>query len=116
MADRTIQLVFSNPAEGRDADFDEWYNQVHLPEILATPGMVSAQRYDLYEAEIYRAQGATPPAHRYLTIYEMEGDVDAIMLKIREGVGSGAIVMSDCLDLTSSALSFWTPHGPKVEA
>jgi hypothetical protein len=116
MADRTIQLAFSNPAEGKEDEFNQWYDNVHLPDILATPGMLSAQRYDLYEAEIYRAQGAAPPEHRYLTIYEMEGDVDAIMLKIREGVASGKIVMADCIDLPASRLSFWTPHGPKVQA
>lgn len=107
---RTIQLVFSNPAAGRDDEFNEWYDNVHLPDILSIPGMVSAQRYDLYEAEIYRVPGGATPAHRYLTIYEMEGDVDAIMGAVRAAVASGTIVMSDCLDLPSSVLSFWTPR------
>jgi hypothetical protein len=116
MGDKRIQLVFSNPAEGKDDEFNEWYETVHIPDLLAVPGMLSAQRYDLYDAEIYRAEGATPPEHRYLVIYEMEGDVDAILLKIQEDVVAGKIVMGDCLDMSSWRLSFWTPHGPKANA
>ena len=34
MADSTIQIVFSNPFEGKDDEFNEWYDNVHLPEVL----------------------------------------------------------------------------------
>jgi hypothetical protein len=44
MGDTTLYLVFSNPVEGRDRDLNDWYDQVHLPEVLATPGMRTAQR------------------------------------------------------------------------
>jgi hypothetical protein len=117
MADnKFIQIVFSNPAEGKDDEFNEWYDNVHIPELLAIPGMLSAQRYKLRDAEIYRMEGATPPEHGYLLIYEMEGDVDAIMQKIQENVVAGKINMADCLDMSSWRLSFWTPEGPKVNA
>jgi hypothetical protein len=117
MADnKFIQIVFSNPAEGKDDEFNEWYDNVHIPDLLAIPGMLSAQRYALHDAEIYRMEGATPPEHRYLLIYEMEGDVDAIMKKIQENVAAGKISMADCLDMSSWRLSFWTPVGPKVNA
>lgn len=111
MTDKTLQLVYSRPAEGREAEFDEWYNNVHLPEILAVPGIVSAQRFDLFDAEITAQMPR--PTHRYLAVYEMEGDVDATMKAIREGVESGAIHMSDSFDAMASLMSFWTPAGPK---
>ena len=116
MADKFIQIVFSNPAEGKDDEFNEWYDNVHIPELLAVPGMLSAQRYDLRDAEIYRMEGGAQPEHRYLLIYEMEGDVNAIMQKIQESVATGEINMADCLDMSSWRLSFWTPRGPKVNA
>jgi hypothetical protein len=53
-------------------------------------------------------------SHAYLTVYEMEGDVDATMGKIREAVMSGAMSMGDSLDLASTVMSYWTPRGPKV--
>jgi hypothetical protein len=116
MADKFIQIVFSNPAEGKDDEFNEWYDNVHIPDLLAIPGMLSAQRYDLRDAEIYRMEGATQPEHRYLLIYEMEGDVDAILQEIQENVAAGKINMADCLDMSSWKLSFWTPRGSKVNA
>ncbi|MEO3760170.1 hypothetical protein ABGB19_18050 [Mycobacterium sp. B14F4] len=117
MAERFIQVVYSNPAEGKtDSEFNEWYDHVHIPELLAMPGMLSAARYDLHDAQIYHVPGGVVPEHRYLCIYEMEGDVDAIMEKIVAGVAEGQINMADCLDLPSSRMSFWRPRGEKVEA
>ncbi len=116
MADKFIQIVFSNPLPGRDDEFNEWYDNVHIPELLAVPGMLSAQRYEIRDAEIYHMEGGAVPEHRYALIYEMEGDVDAIMNKIQQGVADGKINMADCLDMSSWRLSFWDPRGPKVTA
>ena len=113
--DRTLYLVFSNPVEGKDREFNEWYDSVHLREVLATPGMVSAQRYKVREAEINRAAGV-PSTYRYLLVYEMEGDVDATMSKLQEAASSGLLRMSDALDLSSVSMSFWTPLGQKLLA
>jgi hypothetical protein len=113
MNDTTLYLVFSNPVDGKEREFNEWYDAVHVPEVMATPGMVSAQRFDLRDTEIARVAGMTS-AHRYLLVYEMDGDPDVIMGKISEAVGSGAIAMNDALDLNSVAMSFWTPRGPQV--
>ena len=116
MADKFIQIVFSNPLEGRDDEFNEWYDSVHIPELLAVPGMLSAQRYDLRDAEIYGMEGGNAPEHRYAIIYEMEGDVDAILNQIQKSVVAGQIHMADCLDMSSWRLSFWNPRGPKAIA
>lgn len=109
-----IQLVFSNAKEGRDEEFNDWYDNVHVPDLLAIPGVLSAQRYDLLETAINRDPAMPAPAHRYLCVYEMEGDVDAIMAKIQESVLSGGIVMTDAMDVMESRLSFWSPRGPKA--
>lgn len=115
MAEKFIQIVFSNPLEGRDQEFNEWYDNVHIPQLLAIPGMLSAQRYTLRDAEMYRAPGGFAPQHRYAIIYEMAGDVDTIMKSIQEAVMAGEIVMHDSLDMDSWRLAFWTPRGPKAE-
>ena len=116
-SDKTLYLVFGNPAAGKEAEFNEWYDNVDVPEVLATPGMLTAQRFELRDSEMTGAEGGPPaPAHRYLTVYEMEGDVDATMAKIGDAVQSGAMHMSDSLDMGGVAMSFWTPRGPKVSA
>ena len=111
MADRVIQLVFSNPFEGKDDEFNEWYDNIHLPEVLAMPGVISAERFDL--RPLARTDANTPE-FRYLAIYKMEGDPDVLLAKISEGVRSGAIVMSDTFDARGSRLSFWTPRSKRA--
>src|SRR5215471_1775199 len=97
--DRTLYLVFSNPVEGKEDEFNEWYDTVHMPEVLATPGMLTAQRFKLRETEITHHSGMPAPTHRYLLVYQMEGDVDAIMAKVQAAAMSGEMVMNDALDV-----------------
>ncbi|MBY8856794.1 hypothetical protein K7711_09930 [Nocardia sp. CA2R105] len=116
MTDTFIQIVYSNPVAGREDEFNEWYDNVHVPQLLAVPGMRSAQRYTLRDSEIYRAPGASTPEQRYAIIYEMQGEAEAIMAEIRARVASGQIRMHDSLDMSSWRLAFWTPRGPRAES
>ncbi len=116
MGDRKMFLVFSNPVEGKEREFNEWYETVHVPELLATGGIVSAQRFDAHERAADREAGLPPPAHRYLTVYEIEGDIDETMAGVGEALESGRLHMGESLDRTTAVMSFWTPHGPKVES
>lgn len=50
-----------------ERDFDEWYDRVHLPEIVGCPGFVSGTRL---KAGPHPADG--PGLRRMLTIYEVE--------------------------------------------
>lgn len=108
MAEKFVQVVFSNPTQGKEDEFNDWYDNVHIPELLTVPGMLSATRYALHDAAIYHVEGGAVPEHKYMCVYEMEGDVDEIMGKIRKSVANGQVHMSDSLDLPSSRLSFWT--------
>jgi hypothetical protein len=40
--------VFINPLEGRDAEFNEWYDAEHVPDVLALPGFVRAERFAVH--------------------------------------------------------------------
>lgn len=46
-----------------DREFNQWYEQVHLPEIVACPGILSGRR-------MVSPDGDQRP--RYITIYEVE--------------------------------------------
>jgi hypothetical protein len=116
VSDRNVFMVFSNPVEGKEPEFNQWYEAVHVPQLLATPGFVSAQRFDVHERAADREAGLPPPAHRYVAIYEIEGDIDATMAAVGEAMLDGRLDMGDSLDRSTAAISFWTPHGPKVES
>lgn len=111
--ERSRYFVFGNCLAGQEQAYTEWYDNTHLSEVLAVPGVLSAQRYTLAEPEF--AQG-TPATHRYLALYEFEGDADAVMSGIRAKSASGEMVMHGSLDLETVTMSFWAPRGSKVEA
>src|ERR1700722_15289943 len=66
-----ILMAFSNPHPGTDAEFNKWYDDIHLQEILSVKGYVSAQRFHVSDAQMV---GRAGPVHKYLTIYEVETD------------------------------------------
>ena len=39
-----LVLIFSNPKDGEETEFNRWYEDIHLDEILATTGWEGAQR------------------------------------------------------------------------
>lgn len=59
----------TNAVEGKDAEFSKWYDEVHLEEVLDTPGFVAVQRYQLNDVQL----GTNHP-YKYLAIYELETD------------------------------------------
>lgn len=116
MSDRFTQVVFSNPADGKEAEFNEWYDNVHIPQLLEVPGVLSAKRFALRDSELYRVPGGHQPGHRYMCVYELQGDLNAIMTEIRARVADGRVFMADCLDLPSSRMSFWDQRGDEFTA
>ncbi len=61
---RVIFVVGTNPPPGKESEFNEWYDDVHVPMLLKAPGMVRATRYQLV--------GEKEGIPKYLAIYEME--------------------------------------------
>jgi len=65
---RAIVLVFTNCADAaREKEFNEWYDNVHVPDVLETPGFVGATRYELMG-------NPGPGQGKYLAIYQVESD------------------------------------------
>ena len=87
-------LAFTNPVVGREDEFNRWYDERHVPDLLAVPGFVSAQRFALTDAT-----GQGKPGWTYLALYELEtDDLDALMEEVRSRLGTDAIPVSDTLD------------------
>jgi hypothetical protein len=67
-------VVFSEPFEGRDEEFDAWYTGRHLDDICALPGFTTAQRFKLHSVSMGRT------LNKYMAIYDMEtDDPDAVI-------------------------------------
>jgi len=118
MAD-DLFLVFSNPAAGREDEFNEWYDHHHLGDVLDVPGVTAARRYELAPVKPPEADGMPeppPPAHAYLAVYELDRDPDEVLAEFLRRVGSGEMPLSDSLDLATISMSAWRARGPRREA
>lgn len=101
-----LVMVLSNPVEGREAEFDEWYERIHLDEVMATAGFSSAQRFKL-EA----ARGAAS-AHDYLALYETEADSAEEVIERLNGSRS-ARQQSGSINSRDAALWVFAPTGER---
>ncbi len=99
---RSVMLVFSDPVDrSREAEYNDWYQNVHLPEVLAVPGIVGAQRW-AFSPEQRTPDVVPPTGHRYLTVYEIDGDdssAETITARIAELTARGQITRSDAVGL-----------------
>jgi len=66
-----VFLAFSNAAnDDVHAEFNEWYDNVHMREVLALPGVISARRFKLANAQVMPGDDAG--GRSYLALYEVE--------------------------------------------
>ena len=70
---RALLVVLSSPVSSeRDDAYNDWYTNVHLPDVLAVPGYVRAARYKAFPGDRSFEQ-------EYLALYELEiEDLDAL--------------------------------------
>lgn len=75
---RWVSLVENNADPGRHAQFNDWYDNMHLPDALGSPGFVRARRYERHAFRDGRAQ--------YLAVYEIDStDIDETM-RVRRAI------------------------------
>jgi hypothetical protein len=60
-----VMIVQSRPVSAdREDEYNQWYDDVHIAQILAVPGFTSARRYKVI--------GADGPV--YVAVYDIEAD------------------------------------------
>jgi hypothetical protein len=79
--------------------------------------VVAAQRYDIAELTVPDDEDLPaqlpPPTHRYLVIYEVEGEPEDVMAQFLDRVMSGKMSLGDTLDLTTVSMTAWRPSGQR---
>ena len=73
---RWINIVESNCKDpSRESEYNDWYDNIHMPNVLATPGFVSARRYEISSPKEGRG--------KYIAVYEIETNDLAETMKVR---------------------------------
>lgn len=92
-------LVFCNPVAGQEAEFNDWYSNRHLPDVLRVPGYLSAQRFGLSAPA-----GVDDSCWRYLAVYEVDhARYDAAIAEVAARSGTALMPISDAAERPLSA-------------
>jgi phage/plasmid-associated DNA primase len=96
-------VVYSNPVKGREQEYNDWYSNQHLSDLLAIPGVVAARRFKLSGTQI----GEVAQTYQYLAIYDVEADDVATFIKeMTARTASGAIPVTTAMSPQVSP-AFW---------
>ena len=93
-----LMIAYSSAAPGRDAEYEQWYDEIHIPDVRAAiPSITAVHRYKRVDLQ----GGAGAP--RYVAVYEL-GDADVATAAGQLGAAGaeGRLRMTDAMDLTDN--------------
>jgi hypothetical protein len=104
---RYKMLILSRPRQGREARYNEWYDRVHLPQMLALPGFKAAQRF-----RHTRTLGERE-AFPYAALYDIETrNLDGVLRELYRVAGSRSLLIDESLDRDSVYAAVYEAQGP----
>lgn len=85
-----ILYVETRPSSpDRQAEYDKWYDEVHLRDVVGIDGVVSARRFAPVDGE-----------GPFVAIYELDcDDLQSVISELGARAGRGEIQMSDVLQM-----------------
>lgn len=86
-------IVFSNPVKGKEDEYNDWYNNVHLNDALTLPGFKSAQRFKTDRMDRDAPCG-------FAAIYDIEAE--SIEDAIASARSAEKFQTTDAIDLTTA--------------
>jgi hypothetical protein len=104
-------MAFSNPAEGKDKEFDAWSENEHIPDVLGLPGFISAQRLKYCDVK----SAGLPLRWKTATIYEVETDDPAeLFANMFEASRKGRMPIAECADMSTAFVGLFEPVSPTI--
>jgi hypothetical protein len=100
MSHEYTMVVYTSPADGKEDEYNAWYDGTHLPEFTALPGVINGRRFKVVKE-------GTP---QYAAIYELSASPDSVMAAMNEGIKNGTVHWSDAIDTASVVVTTLTPR------
>jgi hypothetical protein len=89
-------FVWSEPVEGQEDVYNDWYDNIHLDDVRAIPEFVGATRF--------KFSSETPTPRKYLAVYDIEtNEPSTIMERLTEAAAK--LFISPALDSDRIILS-----------
>jgi len=80
-------LALTNCLEGREDEFNKWYDEKHIPEVRRVPGVLSGKRF-----QRVGGRGEQEPRYEYLAIYDVDtDDPDSFLETLEDYLANGKI-------------------------
>jgi hypothetical protein len=91
---RGIFLALSNPVRDElEPDFNAWYEERHVKEIMALDGVRSCRRFRLAPTQVQDGDGEG--GHRYLALYDVDvDDWSNFVAAMRDGFTDGRVTIN----------------------
>jgi glutamate formiminotransferase len=96
---KAVLLAWSSPRSAeRLAEFDEWYEGTHIPQVrAAVPSITAVARYEVVDPD------SPEQANRYLAIYELDdSDVQAAAAAMADSAAAGRIELTTAMDMAGN--------------
>ncbi|WP_342433433.1 hypothetical protein [Neobacillus sp. FSL H8-0543] len=98
-------LVFSNPTEGLEEEYLEWYAGQHIHDLLRIPGYVGCKFFKLADIQLSDVE----QKYSYMIIWDFEtDDFPSVVKDISERMKDGRTVFIPAFD-TAYFDNTWTP-------
>lgn len=89
-----ILVVLSEPADGKEQEYNDWYDTTHGPEIIALDGFTAYSRYKMAPAQ----PGSNEGMPGYCAVYEIDSDdLMGTVAGIGAAVAAGKVQMADVI-------------------
>ncbi|WP_375398714.1 hypothetical protein [uncultured Sphingomonas sp.] len=91
----THYVVLTAASPGRQQEFEHWYDERHLDDVVAVEGVRSATRFRILSQNV---SGIDAPQWCSLAIYDIDADdPEAVVARISATAGSAAMPTSEAL-------------------
>ena len=108
-------LAFTNPVAGKEDEYNAWYDEHHLKDVINVPGFVSARRFRLAATQF--EFNTVTPAYRYLALYEIDThDIEGTLAEIVKRAGTADMVMIDAIDMGTLSAPVYEEITPLILA
>ena len=104
-------IVHTMPVAGREKEYNDWYDNVHVHDVVKVPGIVNARRYQL--SDVQRRE-LPPGTAKYLALYDIRtDDLQHTLDVLGARSGTSEMPISDAMVRRASVV--YRPIGPLVE-
>lgn len=102
-------MVLAKAKPGQVEALAKWYDETHINDLLAVPGLVTAERHTVMTVK--SPEGA--PVWDFMLIYELEGENPMAAL---QNMGKANVPLSDLMESTQTLSLVCMSQGKRTES